>query len=73
LGGAVRGRDLYGSYPLLQIGGDEDVSGGRMIPSTSADQYAATLAKWFGIADADLDVVAPNLANFAERDLGFMI
>ena len=73
LGGAVRGRDLYGSYPLLQIGGDEDVSGGRMIPSTSADQYAATLAKWFGIADAELDVVAPNLANFALRDLGFMI
>ena len=73
LGGAVRGRDLYGSYPLLQIGGNEDVSGGRMIPSTSADQYAATLAKWFGIADADLGVVAPNLQNFVQRDLGFMV
>ena len=73
LGGAVRGRDLYGSYPLLQIDGDEDVRGGRMIPSTSADQYAATLAKWFGIADADLDVVAPNLRNFVQRDLGFMV
>ncbi len=73
LGGAVRGRDFYGSYPLLQIDGDEDVTGGRMIPSTSADQYAATLAKWFGIADADLDVVAPNLRNFVQRDLGFMI
>jgi uncharacterized protein (DUF1501 family) len=44
-----------------------------MIPTTSADQYAATLAKWFGIADAELDVVAPNLANFALRDLGFIV
>ena len=72
-GGAVNGGDLYGSYPLLQIGGPEDVGGGRMIPSTSADQYAATLARWFGIPDVDLDVVAPNLANFAQQDLGFMI
>jgi uncharacterized protein (DUF1501 family) len=73
LGGAVNGRDIYGSYPTLEIGGPEDVGGGRMIPSTSADQYAATLAKWFGIPDADLDIVAPNLSNFAQRDLGFMI
>jgi len=72
-GGAVNGGDLYGSYPLLEIGGPEDVGGGRMIPSTAADQYAATLAKWFGIPDVDLDIVAPNLGNFAQRDLGFMI
>ncbi|MDH3619296.1 MAG: DUF1501 domain-containing protein [Gammaproteobacteria bacterium] len=73
VGGAVNGGDLYGSYPLLEIGGPEDVGGGRMIPSTSADQYAATLARWFGIPEVDLDVVAPNLGNFAQRDLGFMI
>ncbi len=73
VGGAVAGGDVYGSYPALEIGGPEDVGGGRMIPSTSADQYAATLARWFGIPDADLDVVAPNLPNFAQRDLGFMI
>lgn len=73
VGGAINGRELYGRYPLLEIGGPEDVSGGRIIPSTSADQYAATLARWFGIPDADLDVVAPNLSNFAVRDLGFMI
>lgn len=72
-GGAVNGGDLYGSFPLLEIGGPEDVGGGRMIPSTSADQYAATLARWFGILDADLGVVAPNLGNFAVRDLGFMV
>jgi uncharacterized protein (DUF1501 family) len=73
VGGAVNGRELYGNYPLLAIDGPEDVSGGRIIPSTSADQYAATLAKWFGIPDMDLDAVAPNLGNFAQRDLGFMI
>ena len=73
LGGAVNGRDIYGTYPLLDIGGPEDVGGGRMIPSTSADQYAATLAKWFGIPDMYLNDVAPNLGNFAEQDLGFMI
>lgn len=73
VGGAVAGRQLYGNYPMLDIGGLEDVGGGRMIPSTSADQYAATLAKWFGIPDIDLEIVAPNLSNFAQRDLGFMI
>jgi uncharacterized protein (DUF1501 family) len=72
VGGAVNGGDLYGSFPLLEIGGPEDVGGGRMIPSTSADQYAATLARWFGIPESDLDVVAPNLTNFTLRDLGFM-
>jgi uncharacterized protein (DUF1501 family) len=72
VGGAVQGRDLYGSYPLLQIGGDQDVGGGRMIPTTSADQYAATIARWFGIDEIDLDVVAPNIGNFAVSDLGFL-
>jgi uncharacterized protein (DUF1501 family) len=72
LGDAVIGGQLIGSYPELQIGGPEDVGGGRFIPSTSADQYAATLARWFGIPDPDLDIVAPNLANFTIRDLGFM-
>jgi len=73
VGGAVNGGDLYGSYPTLEIGGPEDVGGGRMIPSTSADQYAATLARWFGIPDSDLDIVGPNLSNFIQRDLGFMV
>jgi len=73
VGGAVRGGDLYGRYPLLAIDGEDDVGGGRMIPSTSADQYAATLARWFGIPEDDLGVVAPHIDNFAVRDLGFMV
>ena len=73
MGDAVRGRDMYGTFPRLEIDGPDDVTGGRMIPTTAADQYAATLAGWFGIPDADLDVVAPNIGNFAVRDLGFML
>ena len=73
VGGAVNGRELYGTYPLLQINGPDDVGGGRLIPTTSADQFAATLAKWFGIPDADLDIVAPHIDNFTLRDLGFMV
>ena len=73
VGDAVAGRTLYGTYPLLAIGGDDDVAGGRLIPTTSADQYAATLAKWFGIPEAELAMVAPNIGNFAQQDLGFML
>ena len=73
VGGAVNGQDIYGTYPVLQIGGNDDVGGGRMIPTTSADQFAATLARWFGIPDVDLDIVAPNIDNFVQRDLGFMV
>lgn len=72
-GDAVQGQRIFGDYPLLEIGGSEDVGGGRLIPSTSADQYAATLARWFGIPDQDLDLVAPNIGNFVTRDLGFMV
>jgi uncharacterized protein (DUF1501 family) len=73
IGGAVAGRTLYGRYPLLQIDGPDDVGGGRMIPGTSSDQYAATLAKWMGVADSALTSVAPHLGNFAQADLGFML
>ena len=73
VGGSVLGRDIYGRYPVLEIGADMDVGGGRMIPTTSADQFAATLAKWFGIPDVDLDIVAPHIDNFVTRDLGFMV
>jgi uncharacterized protein (DUF1501 family) len=71
-GGAVVGRNIYGTYPLLSIGGADDVGGGRMIPTTSADQYAATLARWFGVDPADLATVAPNIGNFIVQDLGFL-
>jgi uncharacterized protein (DUF1501 family) len=71
-GGAVRGRRIYGRMPVLEINGADDTTAGRIIPTTSVDQYAATLARWFGVAEADIATVAPNLANFGEQDLGFL-
>lgn len=72
VGDTVRGRDIYGSMPRLEIGGPDDAGAGRIVPTLSVDQFAATLAKWFGVADAQLDAVAPNLRNFTQRDLGFL-
>ena len=72
MGGAVRGGRFYGRMPLLQNGGIDDAGWGQIIPTTSVDQYAATLARWFGVADSDLDLIFPNLGNFSSRNLGFM-
>ena len=72
VGGAVLGQKIYGQYPLLQLGGALDVGGGRFIPTTSADQYAATLARWFGVDASQLVQVAPNINNFTVQDLGFL-
>jgi uncharacterized protein (DUF1501 family) len=58
--------------PRLEIGGPDDAGAGRIVPTISVDQFAATLAKWFGVADAQLDAVAPNLRNFGSRDIGFL-
>lgn len=72
-GGAVRGGQFYGQYPLLEIGSSLEIGGGRIIPTVSADQYAATLASWFGVSDTDLPKVAPSINNFPQRNLGFMV
>jgi uncharacterized protein (DUF1501 family) len=73
IGGSVAGGTLYGSYPLLQIGGPDDVGAGRMIPGLSSDQYAATLARWFGVPATQLATIAPHIGNFTQADLGFML
>jgi uncharacterized protein (DUF1501 family) len=73
VGDAVQGRRFYGAYPSLAIGSERDVGGGRFIPSVSSDQYAATLAKWLGVQDGNLNTIAPSLSAFSIRDLGFMI
>ena len=73
LGGAVKGGKLYGTYPTLALGGPDDAgANGRWIPTTSVAQYAATLASWFGVADANLNSVLPTLENFQTRNLGFI-
>lgn len=72
LGGAVRGGDIYGAMPDLTLGGPDNLDGGRTIPKISIDQYAATMSRWFGLPPEELETVFPNLAHFAERDLGFL-
>ena len=85
MGGSVLGGSFVGSlrpdgtglpygYPALQIGGPDDTTSnrGQWIPTTSIDQYAATLATWYGLAPADLPVVFPNLFRFSTPNLGFL-
>ena len=72
MGGAVAGNRLYGQFPTVALGGPEDSGQGRLIPTTSVDEYAATLARWFGVSDSNMGIVMPNIARFANRNLGFM-
>ncbi len=72
VGGAVKGGDIYGKMPTLTISGPDDVSQGRWIPTTSVDEYAATLATWFGVSATDLPTVLPNIGRFAKPNLGFL-
>jgi len=80
VGGAVKGQEIYGPFPMTAVtntsaGVDNplDVGSGNLIPQISVDQYAGTLAKWFGLSPAEITSVFPNLANFATPDLGFMV
>ncbi|HUS19040.1 MAG TPA: DUF1501 domain-containing protein, partial [Terriglobales bacterium] len=74
MGGAVAGQEIYGQYPTLALGGPNDAgNNGRWIPTTSIDQYGATLANWFGVAESDLPSIFPNLPNFTTKNLGFLV
>ncbi len=72
MGGAVRGGDIYGVMPDLALEGPDDAGDGRLIPTLSTDQYDATLARWFGLNDADLHELFPHLSRFDSTDIGFM-
>ncbi|MCX6940962.1 MAG: DUF1501 domain-containing protein [Verrucomicrobia bacterium] len=72
VGGAVNGTNLYGKMPTLTVNGPDDTGQGRWIPTTSVDEYAATLATWFGVSATDLPTVLPNIGRFAKPNLGFL-
>jgi len=72
LGGAVQGGDIYGLMPQVSRDSSDTVENNRIVPTTSVDQYSATLARWFGLNSSELASVFPNLGNFASSDLGFM-
>ena len=76
VGGAVKGQKFYGTAPPVSVADTKDSGGnylstnqwhvgqGRLLPSTSVDQYAATLAKWFGVDDSEMQGVLPRIQNY---------
>jgi uncharacterized protein (DUF1501 family) len=72
-GGAVNGQDMYGQYPVIGSNQANDMGAGRLIPTTSVEQYAGTLARWLGLSDGQVKQVFPNFANFGSNPyMGFM-
>ena len=72
-GGAVNGGDMYGTFPPYVMNGDHDVGGGRLLPTVSVEQYAGTLARWFGLSGSEIAAVFPNFGNFGSQPLmGFI-
>ncbi|MEM8889196.1 MAG: DUF1501 domain-containing protein, partial [Bacteroidota bacterium] len=77
MGGAVNGQRIYGEFPDLAEGSSLVFGGGRVLPTTSCDEYYAELALWFGASSADLYQILPNISNFwlpssGSSPLGFM-
>ena len=77
----MQGGDIYGNFPVYSqcdaqgnFASPNQIDNGSMLPEVSVDQYAATMARWFGVADDQLPELFPNLLNFspALRNLGFM-
>jgi len=73
VGGAVQGQNMYGQYPVIGVNQANDLGAGRLVPTTSVDQYAGTLARWFGLSSSQVQQVLPNFANFGSSPyLGFI-
>jgi uncharacterized protein (DUF1501 family) len=78
VGGGVAGKEIYGTFPPTCVDGngftnDFDAGSGSLIPTTSVDQYAATLASWFGFDTTEITALFPNLGQFSPTNLGFMV
>jgi uncharacterized protein (DUF1501 family) len=73
VGGAVNGQDMYGQYPVVGTDQANDLGAGRLIPTTAVEQYAGTLASWFGLSNSQIRTVFPNFGNFGTNPyLGFL-
>jgi uncharacterized protein (DUF1501 family) len=71
VGGAVKS-GLYGTFPNLTVGGPDDLGQGVWIPTTAVDQYAASMARWFGVTPTEVATIFPNASKFGSTDLGFL-
>ena len=72
MGGAVNGANLYGKMPELALNSNDDFGDGRMIPTTSSEEYGAKLARWFGLSDSEIAEVFPTLSRFDQNNLDFL-
>ncbi len=72
MGGSVKGKSFVGTPPVIANGGPDDVGQGRLLPSLAVDQLGATLATWFGVSASDQAAILPNLANYSQKNLGFL-
>ncbi|MBT8229845.1 MAG: DUF1501 domain-containing protein [Bacteroidia bacterium] len=77
MGGKVKGKDIYGSYPSIKLGTELEIGEGVLIPQISTDEYFAELALWYGVGKTDLVTLFPNIGNFyntmsAQAPIGFM-
>jgi len=73
IGGAVKGGQMYGTFPTLALGGPDDSgTNGRWVPTTGSVQYAATLASWFGMSPSQMSTIFPNIGSFPTMNLGFV-
>jgi uncharacterized protein (DUF1501 family) len=72
-GGPLYGGQFYGQFPSLALGGSDDAnSRGTMVPTTSVDQYSATMALWFGVNPTYIPGIFPYVSNFGASNLGFL-
>jgi uncharacterized protein (DUF1501 family) len=69
MGGAVSGKRFYGTAPVTAVNGPDDVGQGRLLPSTSVDQFGAAMATWFGVPSTEMPTVFPNIRNFNQNTL----
>jgi len=72
MGGAVNGGRFYGVAPHVSVDTEDQVGLGRLLPTTSVDQFAATLARWFGCEPSELTGILPNIGNFPDAPIGFL-
>ncbi len=77
MGNTVKGGQMYGAkFPSLVLGGVDDAhpqKRGYWVPQISNDQVAADLLTWLGLPSTSLTTVLPNLNNFSNKTVGFML
>ncbi len=71
-GGALRGQQVWGNYPLLELDGAQAVGRGRMVPTMSVSQMGATLAQWYGLPAGEVSTIFQGIENFSSSKLGFL-